>query len=360
MPSSLTADAIPRARALWGKTRRALRRDEASPTRLSFYEALWRSAATATGAEYVDLTEGFGALRHGDRTLRVYGPLLGLDDPVTLELAGHKSVALALLRSAGVPTTVHVAVDGGDLGKARRLLAAEGRVVVKPQSRTGGGAGVVTNVTDERQLRRAIREASSHGGGGVGVEPQVAGDSHRLLYLDGELLDVVVRKPAHVVGDGRRSIRTLVRSENARRRALGDDSTGSVSIGLELSTTMASQGRSPRDVPAAGEVVQVSGRSNTGDLESSRSVLSECCAEVRAVGALAAGALRVRLAGVDLITSDISQPLEMTGGVVNEVNSTPGIHWHYLLAADSPRVPVAELIVARVLGITTYPLIGRG
>ena len=348
-----TRAATARARALWGRARLAVRRDEASPDRLRFNDNLWRSAAAATGADYVSLTEGFGELRHGERALRVYGQLVGLDDPVTLELAGHKSVSSRLLRGAGVPTPKHVAVDGHDLAAARRLLAVEGRVVVKPLSRTGGGVGVVTNVTDERQLRRAVREASSRGGGGAVVEHQVAGDAHRLLYLDGELLDVVVRKPARVVGDGRRTIRALVRSENERRRTLGDDSTGSVSLGLELSTTLARQERSPRDVLDHGETVDVSGRSNTGDADASRSVLSDCNADVREIGARAAAALRVRLAGVDIITTDISQPLDVTGGVVNEVNTTPGLHWHYLVAADSPRVPVAEIIVARVLDLAT-------
>lgn len=354
MATLSTRAASMHARALWGRARRAIRRDEASPDRRRFNDELWRSAAAKIGAEYVDLTAGFGELRHGERALRVYGQLVGLDDPVTLEIAGHKAVALHLLRAAGVPTPTHATVHGHDLGSARRLLATEGRVVVKPLSRTGGGVGVVTNVTNEGQLRRAVREASSHGGGGADVQKQVAGDAYRLLYLDGELLDVVRRTPARVAGDGRRTIRALVRSENERRRALGDDSTGSVSLGLELSTTLACQERSPRDVLDKGQTVFVSGRSNTGDADASRSVLSECSADVRAIGARAAAALRVRLAGVDIITSDITQRLDVTGGVVNEVNTTPGIHWHYLLAADSPRVPVAEIIAARVLGLAAY------
>jgi len=127
-----------------------------------------------------------------------------------------------------------------------------------------------------------------------------------------------------------------------------------VSLGLELSTTLACQERSPRDVLDEGETVYVSGRSNTGDADASRSVLSECNADVRAIGARATAVIRVRLAGVDIITSDITKPLDVTGGVVNEVNTTPGIHWHYLLAADSPRVPVAEIIAARMLGLAGY------
>jgi cyanophycin synthetase len=222
-------------------------------------------------------------------------------------------------------------------------------------SQTGAGEGVTTHVTTDKQLRRAVPEAMSVGGGGAIVEEYIAGDTFRMLYLDGELLDVVVRRPAHVVGDGRHDVRSLVRAENRRRRALGDGSTGPVPVGLELAATLAAQGRTAREIPSAGETVVVSGRSNTGDATASRSVLGSCHDDVRDTGARAAAALGVRLAGVDVITTDIERPLTETGGVVNEVNTTPGLHWHYLVAADSPVVPVAEIIAARILDLPQPP-----
>ena len=71
------------------------------------------------------------------------------------------------------------------------------------------------------------------------------------------------------------------------------------------------------------------------------------CDAVVAAGAEAAQAVGARLAGVDVITPDITLPLGEAGGVVIEVNTTPGYYYHYM-QRDS-RVPVASLIVQRLL-----------
>ena len=129
---------------------------------------------------------------------------------MTLELAGHKSASSALLDDAGIPTATQIVVQPADLATATAFLREHDSVVVKPQARTSSGAGVITHVRSVRQLRRAIVEAASFGAGPVIIEAQVPGPVYRFLYLDGDLLDAVVREPARVVGDGRRNIEALV------------------------------------------------------------------------------------------------------------------------------------------------------
>src|SRR3954471_12599556 len=63
----------------------------------------------------------------------------------------------------------------------------------------------------------------------------------------------------------------------------------------------------------------------------------------------AALAVGLRLAGVDVITPDASQPLERAGGVVAEVNGTPGIHHHYHVADGANATPVAVPILELAL-----------
>jgi cyanophycin synthetase len=64
-------------------------------------------------------------------------------------------------------------------------------------------------------------------------------------------------------------------------------------------------------------------------------------------GARAAEAVGVRLAGVDVITPDPSLSLDEAGGVVIEVNTTPGYYYHYY--KRDGRVPVATLILERLV-----------
>ena len=53
----------------------------------------------------------------------------------------------------------------------------------------------------------------------------------------------------------------------------------------------------------------------------------------------------VKLAGLDVICKDISRPLDKSNGMISEINTTPGIHHHYLINEGTASVPVAELVL---------------
>ncbi len=59
------------------------------------------------------------------------------------------------------------------------------------------------------------------------------------------------------------------------------------------------------------------------------SVKHALCDAVIEAGSRAAEAIGVRLAGVDIITRNPGVPLVESGGVIVEVNTTPGYHFHY-------------------------------
>ena len=65
--------------------------------------------------------------------------------------------------------------------------------------------------------------------------------------------------------------------------------------------------------------------------------------------ARAATAIGARLASVEIVTPDPSVPLAEAGGVVVEVNTTPGIAQHYLVSNPDEIVPVAEAVLQRLL-----------
>lgn len=73
-------------------------------------------------------------------------------------------------------------------------------------------------------------------------------------------------------------------------------------------------------------------------------VTGHVCREIERLAARAACILGSRFAGVDLITLDPTLPLDKTGGVINEINTTPGLHHHYGLINDnaSPAVEVLK------------------
>ena len=69
--------------------------------------------------------------------------------------------------------------------------------------------------------------------------------------------------------------------------------------------------------------------------------------ELAAEAAEAAVRLRLRLAGVDIVSLDPRRPLRENGGMIIEVNSTPGLAYHYHVR-DHP-TPVAVPVLRRLL-----------
>ena len=55
--------------------------------------------------------------------------------------------------------------------------------------------------------------------------------------------------------------------------------------------------------------------------------------------------LGIRLAGVDILSADISQPLAANGGRFGEINTTPGLHHHYLIAQTRKGPGIAEILL---------------
>jgi cyanophycin synthetase len=324
---------------------------EVERLRGEFCARVWREAAEQLGAEFEDLGCGIFEVRRGGVRTRVRDSWSAIDDPVTLEVAGHKALVYRLLAREGLPIPHHRAFWLRDLDDAAAFLKEAGRdCVVKPASGTAAGRGVTTGIRRVGQLIRAAAAAAVHGE--LLIEDQVAGDNYRLLYLDGVLLDAVVRRPPAVTGDGVSTVRQLLEEANATRLAHGAGrSQVLLTPDLDMAHTLARHGLTPGSVPPAGAIVTLKTVINQNFGPDNATATDRLCDSVVEAGARAARAVGVRLAGVDLITPDPSRPLAEAGGVVLEVNTTPGFHHHYHKSDGS--FPVAVRVLEELLGKQT-------
>ena len=219
MPRLLTIQALAqRAVSLLGKTGRQFA--EAKRQRADFYKVAWREAADSLEADFETLDQDVLAIRKDGKSTRVCLNYTELDDPVSLRIAGNKPLVHRLLRSQGIPTPAYREFTLKTLTDAAKFLLQHGTCVVKPAAGTGGGHGVTTGVQTARQLRKASVVAAGHGSG-LMIEQQIAGANIRLLFLDGQLLDAIDRRPPTVTGDGRSKIGQLVDNVNQQRLQAG-------------------------------------------------------------------------------------------------------------------------------------------
>jgi len=322
----------------------------AGKRRDALVRTMWTNAAAAVGAEIEEISARLFEVRRNGSVARVFGVKTPFADPVSDALASEKRLAYELLSEAGISVPHRTSVSGPDDHLAYAFLeASPDACVAKPVCGGGGGRGVTASVRSSSQLTRAIRWARVFSQD-VLVEREAEGDHYRFLVLDGEVLDVLRRLRPSVCGNGKSSIEELMVEEYERRMA--SDTTAGLkpfSVDLDCLFTLERQGLQLTSVPAAGQVVIVKGTSNiSGPRECVTfrgPVAPAVIDEVRA----AARVLGVRLAGVDVVSSDVSRPLGATGGVLLEVNSVPGLFHHYNVAEPESASPVAEKILEALL-----------
>lgn len=332
---------IARARMLFAKANQDTR--TASRERSKFYEQIWREAADAIGATVEACDDEILQITRGELRTNVFRNYTSLDDPVTLRLAGNKSIVQRVLQDEGSPTPRCAKFSIQTLSKALHFLDSQKICVVKPASGTGAGQGITTRVRTPRQLTQAAITATAFCSDLI-AEEQIAGDNYRLLFLDGELIDAVRRKPPTVVGDGRSKVGDLVNQQNQRRLEAGFKlSQVLLRRDLDMKRTLSDQNLSWRSVPKEGQTVVLKTVINENMREDNETVVNEVAPAVIDSARQAADVLGVRLAGVDIITPDISRKLDDVGGVILEVNTTPGFHFHYYKKPEACRIAIPIL-----------------
>lgn len=313
------------------------------------YVEIWREAAAELNATFLELPDGFCEARLGGRATRMRQERVMMDDPLTARLALSKPLVHQLLAERKLLVPAYCEFDLRRLDAAMAFLRSQSAPCVVKPTKGNAGQGVTANVRTDRDLTRAAAYGSIFSDRLL-IERQIPGDSYRLLFLEGTLLDAIRRHPPGVVGDGRSTIKQLIAQENRRRTALhGKAVLALLLIDPDCRATLRSAGLSPGSVPERGRRVAVktvpNANSETGN-ESVRHLVGEAL-----VGActLAASALGIRLAGVDVVTPDPALPLEKSGGAINEVNAIPGLHAHYQISNPERMVPVAIPILRRLL-----------
>ena len=321
-----------------------------------FHVRMWCEAARSVNAHYIAEADGAIDIERDRRRVRVRDNLTSLNDPRMVRRADDKAGTLSMLKRSGIPVPKGIVISLRGIEDAVRMLeTAESPLVVKPAGSTCGGAGVSTNVTDLKRLRAAMAWARSFGRQ-ILVERQVEGDCYRVLVMDGEVLDTVVRHPPTIVGDGVSTIRQLIRRENADRvLAASVRPQVPIHFDFDLQNTLASQRLSLNARPAIGETVQIKRVINENGERENVSVNGLLCPAILNMACKASRVLGLRLAGVDIICKDPNVPLEISGGAVIEVNASPGLYCHYNRQADLA-FPVAERVLHRALRKATEPL----
>lgn len=191
---------------------------------------------------------------------------------------------------------------------------------VKPNDESEGLG--VSRVYDMRQLVDDVQTLFSWTER-VLVQKPLAGNDFRLVVLDGEIISAYQRRPFAIRGNGECSVRKLIDEKIAEQQASGRGkklTRDEPRIWRELNHL----GHDFDFVPAAGSVLTLLPNANLstgGDAEEFTEGVHksyrEFCASI-------ARDMNLSICGVDLITDDLTSPME--NATVLELNSAPGLN----------------------------------
>ena len=275
----------------------------------------------------------------GKKQRRIWTAETDFTSAIAESIAQDKQLTKTMLAAAGIPVPEGREVESPeDAWDAARNI--EGPVVVKPVD-GNHGRGVFMDLTDEQQIKKAYHEALKEGSGVI-VERFASGSEHRLLVVGKKLVAATAGDAAAVVGDGTHSIQDLIELQLNSDPRRGEDEMkplDPVRISALTIIALANQGFTPASILESGVKVIVRRNDNL-----SRDVTDEVHPSVAEHAVLAAQVVGLDISGIDLVTQDISRPLEEQGGVIVEVNAGPGLLMHLKPEVGKPR-PVGEAII---------------
>lgn len=208
--------------------------------------------------------------------------------------------------------------------------------------------GVTAPVRDRLAAAKALAcaQEASRGERKVMVEAYAPGDCYRLLVVRGSLWKCFRRHRPTVVGDGKSTVRELLRACNVARPSpsIVGRPTGGAPEDEAFIDMLAMQGLTPDDVPAVGRAVVLRGVPTFETGATCTDVTDQVHPQVRRLAEAVSTAMGLALCGVDYVTEDIRRPSADGGGWFLEANAGPA-----MVALQAFGVPFTE-IVAQFLG----------
>jgi cyanophycin synthetase len=283
----------------------------------------------------------------GRNLRRIEATLSDYTSAIAVEIAQDKDDTKRVLGNIGLPVPAGAVARNVD--SAIAIAEEIGYPVILKPLDANQGRGISPRLDDEDALRAAWGSCERAGRERMVVERFVCGRDFRVLVVNGRVVAAAERVPAHVIGDGRSTIRDLIAHNNRdSRRGVGhtrvltrlpdDDVTAEF---------LARSGRTLESVPARDECVYLRATANLSTGGTSIDRTEEMHPDNITACEMAAGVVGLDIAGIDVLTPDISIPFRENGAVIIEVNAAPGIRMHTHPTEGTPRnvgAPILDML----------------
>ncbi len=306
-------------------------------------------AAKARNIPYYNLTEGtsYTQLGHGVKQRRFQATVTDASGIIGHSIADDKDWTKQILGDAGVTVPKgYTCYSWDEVKEAAEWIGWP--VVTKPLA-GNHGRGVTTDIGNMEDLKSGYEAALARvrdSSRAVIVESYVSGEDHRMLVIDGKLVAAARRRPAHVMGDGKSTIRQLIDKANEDpRRGVGHENLlTQINVDEQTQRMLEQAEFSLESVPAESEMVFLKSTANISTGGTATDLTDEVHPEIKFAMERIARLVGLDIIGIDLLAETLTRPLDQQSAGVVEVNAGPGFRMHMSPTHGTPR-PVGEHVV---------------
>lgn len=294
---------------------------EAGNVHLAYY----LEAADLLNIKYSVMVPGLLAkFENEDKHWFIINTVTPLTNTPSTTIAKRKNLTNKVLSSFNIPVPIQIPLK--DEKEAIKFFKEFKNIVIKPSQQLGG-IGVTllpqTNNQVEKAFKYAFEKSMGKGINKVIGEEFIAGENYRLLVLGGRVIGIVRRKSASVMGDGKNSIKELIRIKNRERKK---NLLKPISIDNEVQQRLDSLEVDFGYIPKENEDIVLRFNCNLTTGGTTQECFAQTHQYYKDLAINAVKCIGANFGGVDIITPDITKPAKCA---INEINYNPGLRLHY-------------------------------
>lgn len=287
--------------------------------------------------------ESLVRLSYGKYSRVIEATLTDATSCISVDISCNKNLTKSILNEHNIP------VPYGKIAfsKESALIAANAigfPVVIKPCN-GNQGKGVQLNLQNEQDIKNSFKVAAKFSSGVI-VENYIKGNDYRILIIGGQVKAVSHRLPAIITGDGVHTIKELVDviNQDPKRGEHHEKSLTKIKLDAITIDILKRKSLTVHSVLKKNETVSLRENGNI----STGGIAIDCTDIIHPDNAdlaiKAAEAIGIDIAGIDMITEDISKSILTSDGAIIEVNSAPGIRMHLYPSQGTPRNVAKDII----------------
>ena len=297
------------------------------------------------------LSNGFLAFGYGEGSVIFDSSITDNEKSIGVGLARSKVDTNSFLKLSGFPVVEQKRIQ--TIEQAQKFSEKNGfPVVLKPENEEQG-RGIYANIKDNADLRLCFENVTKTYKNLI-IETHAVGDHYRIDFMGDQLIKAVRRRAPQAVGDGNSTVRQIVDEMNRDPERLDEGSSPKpIAFDEDLERCLRNQNVSLEDVPEEGASYYLKSISNLSRGGSQVHVEDIVHPENYALCQAVARTMRLDIAGIDLISPDLTQPWHSNGAVICEVNAKPQlgrgrteVYWQVLSRYLGPKVHVTLNVVA--------------